>query len=123
MSKLTSLERRALDAALQGDEPWRADLRKQIEQLDVVSREDTGAGTYTTFRLLPDAPVAAVPAGVERDPPTSWADHPGLPGPVSFLVWIQAGSIHELEMALTLGRTPIEDPEAFVFRATEASAD
>src|SRR5688572_3123975 len=63
MSELTTLELKALHAALAGTVPWKQKLREQIIFLDVISREDTGAGTFTRFALKPGGTPVDIPEG------------------------------------------------------------
>lgn len=115
MANLTELERRALKAALGGSEAWRKQLREQIENLYVVSRDDSGAGVFTNFGLKTGAPLVDIPASRYRDPPGVNAKHPAIRGGATFLVWLKDGRVDCLEMALATGGTPVADENAFVF--------
>lgn len=115
MSDLTELERKALRAALEGSEAWQRQLQEQIDNLEVVSRDDSGVGVFTNFSLRPGAPLADIPASRYRDPPELHATHPAIRGGATFLVWLKDGRIDCLEMALAAGETPVPDENAFVF--------
>jgi hypothetical protein len=113
MSEITELERRALIAALAGSALWQKQLREQIDDLEVVSRDDSGAGIFTNFRLKQSAPLVDIPTERYRDPPEVHATHPAIRGGAVFLVWLKEGRIDCLEMAT--GETPIPDENAFTF--------
>jgi hypothetical protein len=115
MANLTELERRALNAAVEGSDAWRKQLQEQIENLEVVSRDDSGAGVFTNFELKPGVPTVDIPASRYRDPPEVHASHPAIRGGATFLVWLKDGRVDCLEMALATGQTPVPDEDAFVF--------
>ena len=120
MSDLTELEQRALTAALAGSALWRRQLREQIDSLEVVSRDDSGAGIFTNFRLKQGAPLVDIPIERYRDPPEVHAIHPAIRGGAVFLVWLKDGRIDCLEMAT--GETPIPDESAFSFEQLPGSS-
>jgi hypothetical protein len=113
MSALTSLERRAIERALSGSEPWKSQLLSQVDGLRVLRREDTGSGFYTDFAVPVDALPAEVPADVYSIPPQSVATHPAISGEVFFLVWLKDGRIDCLECASGVSRLP--ETGEFVF--------
>lgn len=116
MTELTNIERNALHFALSGPETWKQQLRQQIRSLDVKSREDTGAGILSYFRLKEGTPLADIPPAAYKIPPEIRASHPEIPGGVVFLVWLGNGTIDFLEIAS--GKTPLPDQELFVFGNT-----
>jgi hypothetical protein len=116
MSELTTLERTTLAAALSGSGAWRRNLRQQIDNLEVISRQDTGPGVYTNFKVKQGAPLVEIPHSVYREPPEVRASHPAIPGGAIFLVWLKDGRIDCLEMAS--GLSPVPNEDAFVLSST-----
>ena len=110
MNELSEVERQVLCAALAGPLSWQQELREQVKHLEVLSREDTGAGVYTRFKLLKTGKLVDIPVEAYREPPQVRATHPAIQGDIFFLVWLKAGAIDQLEMAS--GHTPIPDQSA-----------
>lgn len=105
-ASLTTLERKALDAALSGSAAWLAPLRDQVPRLRVVSRKYTGFGFYTDFACEDCVPATELPApGSSERVPVAWAAHPdvdnGGAGAISFNVFLKDGVIAFLEAAST----------------------
>lgn len=110
MTKINSLERDALESALSGADPWKEQLRRQVERLTVSRRENTGVGFYTYFTLPSDVPAVSIPKEYEKLPIETVANHPLISGGVAFLVWLQDGHIHMLEGAAGVA-WPLNDNE------------
>ena len=106
MDSLTLLERRAIERALSGSEPWKAELLSQLGELRVLRREDTGSGFYTYFATIPGLSVVEIPAEAYSIPPQSVAVHPAIGGDVFFLVWLIDGHIDCLECASGVQNLP-----------------
>jgi hypothetical protein len=118
--ELSELERKALNAALSGDEQWKADLRRQCAHLRVVSRRYSGVGFFADFRC--DGCSAASnlpPAGSPDRVPMAWAAHPdvydGAAGGISFHVFLNDGVITFLEGASTASWPETEELISFPF--------
>lgn len=104
MERISAFERRVIQLALRGDEPWILDLRRQIPHLMVVRRVVFPVGFNTYIRCEPliypvVIPRTEVGLPVSSYPPTINAirDLP-VPGLASFIVWAgEDGTISELE--------------------------
>ena len=57
-SNLSDFERAVLAKTFQGSHPALGALREQLEQAEVLDREFTGVGFFTSFRVSGDAPRA-----------------------------------------------------------------
>jgi hypothetical protein len=93
---VSTLEMSVLRKLVGGDLPGFAELRRQLESADVVSREMTGAGFYTRFALPSDAVPAPLRSGVVRFGDVE-ARVPGLAHGAGFLVYIEDGKLQMLE--------------------------
>lgn len=113
MDSLTLLERRAIERALSGSEPWKSELLSQLGDLRVTRREDTGSGFYTYFATAPGLSAVEIPAEAYSIPPQSTAVHPDIGGDVFFLVWLKDGHIDCLECASGVPRLPESGEFAF----------
>jgi hypothetical protein len=104
MEPISAFERRVIQLALRGDEPWILGLRQQVPHLMVVRRAVFPVGFNTYIRCEPAISPVVIPrteAGlpVNSYPPTVNAirDLP-VPGLASFIVWVgRDGTIVELE--------------------------
>jgi hypothetical protein len=91
MDNITRLEHAVLDVlASQIGNPA---LARQLASARVVSRENTGAGFYTTFSVDAEerldglnSPIGNVGAGID-----------GLELGMGFVLWVEAGVVQELE--------------------------
>jgi hypothetical protein len=104
--ELSELERKALEAALSGDEQWKAGLRRQYPHLRVLSRRYTGFGFFLDFACEGCSPATNLPPSDSPDSvPVAWAAHPdvnnGRVGGISFHVFLKDGVIASLEGAST----------------------
>jgi len=94
MNDLTTLERKVMQALLDGDDDILSLLRKQVETVIVVKREMTGVGFFTTF---------VVPDGIPRADDQSLkfgdviANISGLAHGAGFLLYVEHGALHMLE--------------------------
>ena len=93
MQSLSPLERAVLDAiALQAPEVANA-LAGQRQQAQVIARENTGAGFYTTFDGSSGARIDGVTSPVGDVGTTV----PGLTQGMGFLLWLRDGRMYQLE--------------------------
>ena len=95
--QVTDLELAVLRAFAEGDDnPHLRALREQIEHLDVVRRDFTGAGFFTKFQVsgprIPDIPSSTTISDVG-------ADISGTNDGAAFVLWLREGLIDELEGA------------------------
>jgi hypothetical protein len=87
------LERAVLQAiALQVPEAGEA-MASQLESARVVTRENTGAGFFTTFEMTSAVP----PIGVSSPLGDVGATIQGLVHGLGFLLWLKDGRIDQLE--------------------------
>jgi len=93
--EISTLERNVMAMLLAGDNPKLHVLREQFRVAQVVSRELTGVGFYTTFLIPPEAP-RLVEAKSLRLGDVS-ADIDGLQHGAGFLLFINGGAIDFLE--------------------------
>jgi hypothetical protein len=95
MKTLTTLEKQVLEMLLHGQDEVLAILRQQAKDLEVSSREMTGAGFYTEFLVLPN--VQRVPGS----PTFKLGDVNGRAENVShglgFLLYVKDGALSMLE--------------------------
>lgn len=117
MTSLTALEARAIKRALAGPEPWKRQLRTQVDSLCVASRESTGAGFFVNLAHSETLGRVEIPSEAYSVPPQCFATHPDLPGGVFFLVWLRDGQIDFLEIASGTGTLP--DETGYVFAEEE----
>jgi hypothetical protein len=103
---MTLLERRAIEHAMSGAEPWKSQLLSQADELRVLRREDTGSGFYTYFATAPGLQSVEIPAEAYSIPPQCTATHPAISGDVFFLVWLKDGHIDCLECASGVPHLP-----------------
>lgn len=121
MEPISTFERRVIQLALRGEEPWILGLRKQLPYLAVVRRQMWPAGFYTHIRCDAAAAAVTIPRTelglpVGSYPPTVNAirDIP-TPGLVSFIVWVgEGGRIVQLEAVSMLDeKWPSEREDGF----------
>ena len=67
MMKLTNLESEVLRWLLDGDDPVLEIMRKQIDSMQILSREDTGVGFYLNFHIPEGIPKLGSLPGVKED--------------------------------------------------------
>jgi hypothetical protein len=95
MSDLTPFEKTVMRAFLDGAEPVLSILREQFERIDVVKREFTGAGFYTTFTVA--AGVLRLPGNRSFNLADVLADISGLKMGASFVLFVRNGLLDMLE--------------------------
>ncbi|MBN9409214.1 MAG: hypothetical protein J0H69_08700 [Burkholderiales bacterium] len=109
MLSVTSLEKQALDRALDGPQPWMPFLRAQAAVICVKDRRSTGVGQFVEFEL----PLGVSPVPEEfRDSifaPSVQVIHPALPYGGSFILWIEDGFINTLECVANAAEWPLDD--------------
>jgi len=111
-SEFTTLERQVMQLLLEGDDRMLSVLREQFSQATLHSREMTGVGFLTSFRL---------PPGVPRVQPESFefgdvdADIEGLKYGAGFVLFIRNGVIDWLE-GYCYGENWPEATEHFVLK-------
>lgn len=115
---LSELERRALEVALAGREPWKSELRRQCARLRVVSRRYTGFGFFVDFACDDCSPAGNLPpADSPEGVPVAWAAHPdvesGGMGAISFHIFLKDGVITCLEGASTTSWPQTEELISF----------
>jgi hypothetical protein len=94
MKKLTSLEWAVIQKLLDGENASLAKLRQQADTAQVLSREMTGVGFYTTLAVTP---------GLHRLDNRSFtfgdviAEIPGVRNGAGFLLYVQNGLLHMVE--------------------------
>ena len=115
MTPLSSLEIAAIEATLKGPEAWREELRRQVPNLVVVSRELTGGGAYVNLSNEGVVPAKNLPPSVDRMPLEVVARHPDVDGDIFFLLWIKSGKIAVLEIAS--GTASLPDAGHMTFRS------
>jgi hypothetical protein len=93
MSELTALELAVLTKLLDGDHPVLTQLRKQIPQLSVVSREFSGVGFFTDVSVL--TRHDAVPESLTFGDVEATIE--GLRNGAGFVLFVRAGAISMLE--------------------------
>jgi hypothetical protein len=94
MKDLTDLERKVMQAFIDGEDDILSILREQLEAIVVVNREMTGVGFFTTFVVSDE---------VRRADDRSFklgdviANISGLAHGAGFLLYVEHGALHMLE--------------------------
>lgn len=94
--ELTDLERAVLERLLRGDHLILKALRTQLQSAEVTSREFTGVGFFTDFKVprsVPPAPTARSHLAITG----VHAKIPGLERPVGFVLFVEDGYLACLE--------------------------
>ena len=93
MDELTPLERAVMDVIGRQQPANAVALGMQLTGTRVVSRENTGAGFFTTFAVTSGVPIEGmkVPLG------DVGATVHGLTNGMGFLLWLKDGWLHQLE--------------------------
>lgn len=92
---LTPLERRVMEMLLAGGDAAFATLRTQLAACSVLSREMTGVGFFTTFKVPRASPKVANCKSFKFGDVT--AKFPGLQRGAGFLLYIKSGTLELLE--------------------------
>jgi len=95
MKRCNELEAQVIALLLEGEHPVLAVLRKQFAVLQVVGREATGVGFYTTFALPMGIPVLLPRVSLKLGDVE--AEIGGLHHGAGFLLYIERGRLHMLE--------------------------
>lgn len=93
--ELTNLERQVMEALLAGNEPALQLLAHQFKTATVTTRELTGAGFYTTFLIMPQAPRLEGSKAIRLGDVTAEID--GLQSGAGFVLFVNNGAIEFLE--------------------------
>lgn len=94
MKDLTILEQAVMQELLDGDDDILSILREQLKAAQVVKRELTGMGFYTTFEVSADAARAGDQTFKFGDVVASL---PGLKHGAGFLLYVKLGVLQMLE--------------------------
>ena len=105
---LTELEH-AVIAAIARVDPERSVMERQLEAAQLLKRDHTGVGFYTTL-TLPDG-IALLDRGRWKieDMGHGFAHHPDLPSGASFILWVRDGKISTLEGYTNEGDWPFDE--------------
>ena len=95
MNNLTTLEDQVLEMLLRGQDEVLTVLRQQARQLQVSSREMTGAGFYTEFVVPPDVARVAERPSFKLGDVNGTADN--LSHGLGFLLYVKDGALSMLE--------------------------
>jgi len=94
MNDLTTLERKVMQALLDGEDDILSILREQLEATVVVKRKMTGVGFFTTFAVSDDVRRADDRSFKLDDVIASIS---GLAHGAGFLLYVEHGALHMLE--------------------------
>lgn len=110
----TPLEAAVLERLLAGEHPVLARLREQVSRAEVVERDLTGVGFFTSFRVPASSPLDPVPG-----PRLVFGDvHATIDGLVhgaGFLLYVESGFVTTLE-GYCYGETWPEGHQSFELR-------
>jgi hypothetical protein len=109
---VNELEKKIMAMLLAGDDPALAVLRSQADAATVASREFSGAGFFTTFKVPENTPrLQGVPRLVIGD---VYATIDGLEHEAGFLLFVADGAIEMLECFIV---DPVFPPAPRLLRA------
>jgi hypothetical protein len=99
--KINTLEKFALENALNKNVDWYLELKKQIPYLSVTKRTSTARGGFVEFSLCQHNFAASIPKNDYKNyPPTISITHPLISGGGSFIIWTIDGVIDTLEYCI-----------------------
>lgn len=92
MGIFTKLEAAALEAVYLRFPGDKAALTAQLASAEFVSRDNTGAGFYTRFKVSSGTPLSG-----DRTRPAGWTGIDGLENPMGFVLWLTDGYANCIE--------------------------
>lgn len=96
MELFTQLERAVLELLLEGEDPVRRALRKQLAVAQVRERQLTGVGFFTSFMLPAEIVPVSIPVGLSPLGDVH-AQLEGLQHGAGFLLFLKEGRLDFLE--------------------------